>query len=217
MQDSLFEETTNLSTESQQIGPKKTQAISTRDESHNSLFEESVNWQTTNQQIEPNQTTTVSTRDESKDSLFEETASRASIPPNLAQMDTKSQQKYVDSLINPATAHTIARRNKKTQDRSHDSLLEITSDETSITTDQSNKDSRQEYMDSIAKPAITKTTADEKENTISTSDPKGLAGEEIEGKGNSKNKNIGFVNYKWTEILVEDDEECNSINPDEVK
>ena len=33
----------------------------------------------------------------------------------------------------------------------------------------------------------------------------------------SKIKYIGFVNYKWTEILVEDDEECNSIDPDEVK
>ena len=56
-------------------------------------------------------------------------------------------------------------------------MLEITSDEKSIRTDQSYKDNRQEYIESIAKAAITKTTADEKENTISTPDPKGLAGE----------------------------------------
>ena len=32
-----------------------------------------------------------------------------------------------------------------------------------------------------------------------------------------KFKNIGFVNYQWTEIVVEDDEECESITIDEVK
>ena len=32
-----------------------------------------------------------------------------------------------------------------------------------------------------------------------------------------KFKNIGFVNQQWTEIVVEDDEECESISKDEVK
>ena len=32
-----------------------------------------------------------------------------------------------------------------------------------------------------------------------------------------KFKNIGFVNQQWTEIVVEDDEECGSITTDEVK
>ena len=32
-----------------------------------------------------------------------------------------------------------------------------------------------------------------------------------------KCKNIGFVNYQWTEIIVEDDEECEAISTDEVK
>ena len=204
------------------------------------MFEENTNLSATSQRIERNQLTTISTRDESKDSLFEETASRTPIPPNLAQMDTKSQQKYVDSLIKPAIAHKIANRNEKTQERSHDSSLEITNDEASIATDQPNKSSRQEYINSIAEAAIAKTVADEKENkkstleessdpltgeekenSISTPYPKGLAGEEIEEKvkqeGAPKVKNVGFVNYKWTEIFVEDDEECNSIDRDDVK
>ena len=32
-----------------------------------------------------------------------------------------------------------------------------------------------------------------------------------------KVKIVGFVNYKWTEILVEDDEECNGIDRNDVK
>ena len=33
----------------------------------------------------------------------------------------------------------------------------------------------------------------------------------------SKFKNIGFMNYQWTEIKVEDDEECDEIEKEEVK
>ena len=32
-----------------------------------------------------------------------------------------------------------------------------------------------------------------------------------------KFKNIGFVNHQWTEIVVDDDEECKAISTDEVK
>ena len=32
-----------------------------------------------------------------------------------------------------------------------------------------------------------------------------------------KYKNIGFVNHQWTEIVVDDDEECEAISADEVK
>ena len=69
-------------------------------------------------------------------------------------------------------------------------------------------------MNSIAEAAIAKTIADEKENKKSTleesSDP--LTGEEKEKQnGVPKVKNVGFVNYKWTEIREKvdhtDDEE----------
>ena len=177
----MFEEITNLSTIepnlSQHTSSNPRPTSSSRDESKDSLFEETTYLSTISQLIRPNQLTTISTRDQSKDSLFEEITHRTSIPPNLAQMNTKSQQKYVDSVINSAIAHKIANRNKSTQERPYDSSLEITNDATSTTTDQSNENSRQEYMDSIAKTAIAKTIADEKENVISTPDPKGLAGE----------------------------------------
>ena len=91
-------------------------------------------------------------------------------------MDMKSQQKYIDSLINPAIAYKIANRNEGTQEKSHNSLLETTSDEIPTTTDETNKNSRQEYINSIAKAAITKTITNKKGNSISTPDPKGLAG-----------------------------------------
>ena len=90
----MFEETANLST-SQQIGPKQTPTISTRDESQDSWFEEKTDLSTTSQPIRPNQLTTISTRDESKDSLLEETAFGTSIPPNLAQMKIKRKIKRV--------------------------------------------------------------------------------------------------------------------------
>ena len=104
------------------------------------MFEETTNL-LTSQPIRPNQLTTISTRYESKDLLFEETAFGTSIPPNLAQMNTKSQQKYVDSLINTTIAHKIANRNESTQERSHNSLLERTNNEASTATDQPKKSS----------------------------------------------------------------------------
>ena len=70
------------------------------------------------------------------------------------------------------------KKNEGTQEKSHNSLLETTSDEIPTTTDETNKNSRQEYINSIAKAAITKTITNKKGNSISTPDPKGLAEEE---------------------------------------
>ena len=73
-------------------------------------------------------------------------------------------------------------------------------------------------MNAIAEAAIAKTIADEeikKKSTQTQSPPVG----EKEGKRNEipKIKNVGFVNYKWTEILVEDDEESEEIDRNKVK
>ena len=78
-------------------------------------------------------------------------------------MDTRSEQKYIDSEINTAIAQKVASRNESTREGSYDSLLEITNDEVSIKTDQTKKISRQEYMNSIVEAAIAKTVTDEKE------------------------------------------------------
>ena len=137
----MFEENTDLSARSHRIGPKQSPTISTRDESKDSVFEEITNSPTTSQPIRPNQLTTISTRYESQDSLFEATTWNTSIPPNLVQMNTKSQQRYVDSLINPAIAQKIANRNESNREESYDSLLEVTFNEASIATDQPNKSS----------------------------------------------------------------------------
>ena len=85
-------------------------------------------------------------------------------------MDTRSQQKYVDSLINTAIAQKVANRNESTREGPYDSLLEVNKNEASIATyqPQPNKSRRQEYLNSIAEAAVAKTIADEKENKKST-------------------------------------------------
>ena len=128
----------------------------------------------------------------------------------------------MDALINTAIAQKIANRKESTRDGSYYSLLgEKNKDASSASNQlQHSKSNRLEQLESMANGAIAKTIADDEENKKSTlrKSPDTEVGEE-KGKQNEipKVKNVGFVNYKWTEILVEDEGEGEEIDRQDMK
>ena len=225
-QDSLLEESTNLSRigSDQNINANLQSTLNTVDESFDSALGEATNeissipHQIRKYQNKSN-STKISTRNGSYDSLLGETNNEVSIIPNLAQMNTNIQQKYVYSLINPAISQKIANRKESTRDGSYDSLLGETNNKASSDQLQHNKSNRQEQLESIANAAIAKTIADDKEHkkcTLEKAQDTAIEEEKRKKNENPKVKNAGFVNYKWTEILVEDEEEGEEIDRHDV-
>ena len=221
-QDSLLEESINLSKieSDQNINANRQSTLNTIDESLDSALGETTNEisaipQQTRKHQNKSNSTRISTRDGSYDSLLGETNDEASIISNLAQMNTSSQQQYLQSLVNAAIAQKIANRKDSTPDLRLRGLVGETNNE-GLTITQYQPD-----MQAIAEAAITKTIADKnnepKNNT--PEDHPNITIEEEKGKQNEapKVKNVGFVNYKWTEILVEDEEEGEEIDRQDVR
>ena len=103
-------------------------------------------------------------------------------------------------------------------------MLGETNNETSTTPNQSQNKSKinnslREFIKSILEAAIAKTNAEEKESTREeSSDPLLTEKEKVEEPIEiTKIKYVGFLNYKWTEILVEDEEESQEIDRNEIK